>query len=251
MIAFFHATLYQPLYNGLIFLIDIIPGADVGLAVLALTIIVKLILLPLSEKAVATQLIMKKHEPELSEIKLKYKDKKEDQARAILDFYKSHKINPFASILVILVQIPIIISLYYVFFRGGLPIVNTELLYSFVPVPQEVDMFFLGYFDMAGKTAFLALLVGVTQFFQMRLAMPVWPTPVKKAGPPSLKDEMMKSLQFQMRYVLPIFVAVVAYNISGAVALYWTTSNLFAIGQELYLRRKFATQRAELTPQTK
>src|SRR3989338_6490007 len=246
MIVFFHDTLYQPLYNGLIFLIDVIPGADVGIAVLVLTLIVKLAMLPLSEKAVATQLTMKQYEPELNNIKTKFKDNKEAQAQAVLEFYRKNKINPLASLLVILIQIPIILSLYYVFYKGGLPEVNTDLLYSFVSKPEEVNMHFLGLIDIGQKSAFLAVLVGVTQFIQMRLAIPALPPREKKDGAPSLKDEMARSLNMQMRYIMPLFVAFIAFTISGAVGLYWTTSNLFAIAQELYLRKKFAFQRAEI-----
>jgi YidC/Oxa1 family membrane protein insertase len=249
MIGFFHDTLYQPLYNGLIFLIGVVPGADVGLAVLILTIVVKLILLPLSEKALSTQLAMKRFEPELNNIKNKLKDKKEEQAQAILDFYRSHKINPFSSFLVLLIQMPIIISLYYVFYKGGLPVVNQDLLYSFIKLPSVVDMNFLGLMDIGGKSLLFAILVGVTQFFQMRLSIPALPPREKKDGQPTLKSELARSMNIQMRYVMPIFVAFIAYNISGAVGLYWTTSNIFAIAQEVYLRKKFAPLRADIEKQ--
>lgn len=238
MIAFFHATLYQPLYNGLVFLIGISPGADVGLAVLVLTILVKLILFPLSEKAVATQLLMKLYDPELNEIKLKHKNDKEGQAKAVLNFYKEKKINPFSSFLVLLIQIPIIISLYYVFYKGGLPVINHDLLYSFIKTPSEVNMFFLGLIDIGSKSFLFAVFVGVSQFFQMKLSAPILPPRDKNKS--SMKDELARSMNLQMRYFMPVFVALIAYNISGAVGLYWTTSNIFAIAQELYLRKKYA-----------
>jgi YidC/Oxa1 family membrane protein insertase len=244
MIAFFHATLYQPLYNGLVFLISVMPWHDVGLAVLALTVLVKLILLPLSEKAVATQLAMKKFEPELNNIKIKYKNDREAQASAVLNFYKEHKINPVASFLVVLIQMPIIISLYYVFYKGGLPEINPDLVYSFTKLPEAVNMHFLSLLDIGQKSILLALIVGVTQFLQMRLAMPPLPPRDHKEGPPSLKDEMARSLNVQMRYVMPALFTFVAMQVAGAVSLYWTTSNLFAIAQELYLRKKFAVERA-------
>jgi len=249
MIAFFHATLYEPLYNGLVFLIHVLPGADMGFAVLILTIIVKLILFPLSEKAVRTQLAMKLYEPELNNIKVKFKDDKEGQARAVLNFYRENKINPLSSFLVLLIQLPIIISLYYVFYKGGFPAVNQDLLYSFVTAPTEIDMNFLGFIDMGGKSLLLAVLVGVTQFYQMKLSVP--PMPPRVEGKPSMKDELARSMNVQMRYVMPVFVAVIAYTISGAVGIYWTTSNLFAIGQELYLRKKFAVERETIDGQNR
>ncbi len=239
MIGFFHDTLYQPLYNGLVFLIDVVPGSDVGLAVLILTVLVKLVILPLSEKAVATQLAMKRYEKDLNDIKIKHSKDKEAQARAILNFYKEHGINPLASFLVILIQMPIIISLYYVFYKAGLPDINNELLYSFIKEPSVVSMHFLGFLDISGKSALFAVLVGVTQFFQMKLSMPNMPERTKTDGAPSLKDELARSMHIQMRYVMPVLVAVISYTISAAVSIYWTTSNIFAIAQELYLRNKF------------
>lgn len=243
MIGFFHDTLYQPLYNGLIFLIDVIPGADVGLAVLTLTVFVKLVLLPLSEKATATQLAVKMYEKDIEDLKVKFKDNKEAQAQAILAFYKEHSINPFSGILVLFIQLPIVISLYYVFYKGGLPEVNTGLLYSFVKAPEYVDMHLLGLFDMSAKSVVLAVLVGVTQFYQMKLSFPPLPPRDKNKNEVSMKEELSRSMNLQMRYVMPVITAVIAYSISGAVALYWTTSNIFAIGQELYLRRKFSSVR--------
>lgn len=241
MIAFFHATLYEPLYNGLVFLIGILPGADMGLAVLILTIIVKLILFPLSEKSVRTQLAIKLYEPELNDIKTKYKNNKEGQAQATLNFYREHKINPLSSFLVIIIQLPIIISLYYVFYKGGFPEVNQDLLYSFIQAPTDINMHFLGLIDIGGKSLLLAILVGITQFIQMKLSIP--PLPPKTSDRPSIKDDLSRSMNVQMRYIMPVFVAFIAYSISGAVGIYWTTSNLFAIGQELYLRKKFAYER--------
>ncbi len=245
MIAFFHATLYQPLYNGLVFLIGVLPGADVGLAVLVLTILVKLILFPLSEKAVKAQLLMKLYEPDLNNLKLKYKDDKEGHARAVLNFYREKKINPFSSFLVLLIQMPIIISLYYVFYKGGLPALNNDLLYSFIKAPGEVNMLFLGLIDIGSKSLLFAVLVSVSQFFQMKLSIP--PLPPRDKNKPSMKDELARSMNTQMRYFMPLFVGFIAYNISGAVGLYWTTSNIFAIGQELYIRRKYAKTKSTIS----
>lgn len=232
-VELFHTLFYNPLYNALVALIDTVPFADVGVAVIALTVTVKLILFPLSMKAVRTQLMMKRIEPEAARIREQYKNR-EEQARKTMELYKREEVNPFSSFLVILIQLPIIFALYFVFFRGGLPAIDASLLYSFIPVPTEVNMHFLGLVDVASRSLFLALCAGVTQFFQAKLAVPP-PTPTN--GTPTLRDDLAKSFHLQVRYVLPVVVSVIAYTISAAVALYWTTSNLFAIGQELYVRR--------------
>ena len=234
MIFFYQAVIYQPLYNGLIFLMDIIPWADAGVAVVLFTIIVKLILFPLSKKAVVTQQKMRQFDPELKKIKEKYKDKQE-QAKQMFAFYKEKKLNPFSSFFLILIQIPIVYALYSIFMSSGLPQIKEEILYSFVNVPPAVDMVFLGLVDISLKSWILVILVGVTAFLQMKIAMPK--IDLKEKGK-TFKDDLARSMSVQMKYVFPVIAAVISYTISGAIALYWLTSNLFAIGQEIYIKRK-------------
>ena len=231
--GFFNTVLYEPLYNGLVFLIDIVPFADVGIAVVILTLAVKLVLFPLSIKMVKTQIAVRTLEPEIAKIKEKHKGNSQEQARQMMALYKERGVNPFSGILLLFVQIPIIFALYFVFFRG-LPIINVDILYSFIPVPTEVNMHFLGLIDMSMKSVILAAMAGATQYFQMKFALPKMEA---RKDNPSFKEDLSRSFQMQMRYILPIVVLVIAYVISSAVALYWTTSNLFQIGQEVYVRR--------------
>ncbi len=238
MLAFFKLVFYQPLYNGLVFLMDVIPGADAGIAVIVLTVLVKLILFPLSKRSIETQFAMRKFQPELDALKKQHANDREGFARATMAFYKEKRINPFSSFFLLLIQLPVIISLYYVFFRGGLPEINETLRYAFIPSP-EVNMEFLGLIDIADKSIFLAVLAGITQFFQVKLALPP-PAPGTRDG--SFQGELAHGMHMQMKYVMPVFAAIAAYTISGAVALYWVTSNLFAIGQELVVRRKLKNQ---------
>lgn len=234
--SLFNKTLYEPLYNGLIALIDIIPGGDVGIAVIILTVIVKLILFPLSKKSVYTQIKMRDLQKPMEEIKEKYKDNREKMGFAMLELYKENKVNPFSSILLIFIQIPVIFALYWVFLRAGLPNINTDILYSFIPEPSIINIDFLSFITITEtKSWILALLAGLTQHFQARFSMPK-PTPVKPGASPSLKEDMMRGMNIQIKWVLPIIVFFISYGLIAVVALYWTVSNLFAIGQELYIR---------------
>ena len=231
---FFTNAVYNPLYNGLVFLINTVPYADVGIAVILLTIFVKFILFPLSIKAVRTQLSMRKLEPELKKIKEKHKKDQQELARQTMALYKENGVNPFSSILLIFIQIPIIFGLYWVFFKGGLPVINTDILYSFVKEPSLVNMNFLGLVEVSERSAILAIFAGITQYFQIKLSLP----PMKeRPDKPSIKDDLARSFNIQMRYVMPFIVFFVSYAISAAIALYWTTSNLFSIGQEIFVRR--------------
>ena len=234
-----HTFFFDPVYNGLVFFIDVVRGGDVGIAIIATVIVVKTILLPLSIKAAKTQRVMREIEPKLKEIKETLKDKREEQAQAMMKIYREAGINTFASIFLIFLQIPIIIALYFSVSSGGgipLPAINVDLLYSFIPVPEFVNMNFLGIVDITGKSLLLALLAGVTQYYQVKLAMPALP-PRDPNAAPNFKDDFARNMQLQMRYVMPVIIFFVAYAISAAIALYFFVSNLVAIGQEMYLKR--------------
>lgn len=236
----YHAIVYQPLYNGLVFLMDVIPWADAGVAIVLFTIIVKLILFPLSKKSVSTQIQMKKFEPELKALKEKYKDNNQEQAKQTMAFYKEKGINPFAGVILVFIQLPIIIALYRVFLKSGLPTINQTLLYPFVHIPSHVNIVFLGLVDISHKSLWLALLAGITTFLQVRYSMPApKKTDVKPGGKPSFQDDLARTMSMQMRYFFPIVAFFISYSISGVIALYWITSNIFTIGQELVIRRKY------------
>lgn len=233
-----HTFFFDPVYNGLVFFIDVLPGGDVGLAIVCATILVKVILLPLSIKAVKTQTVMRELEPKLKALREEITDKQE-QAQAMLKLYREAGINPFASILLVFIQIPIVIALYLSVSNGGgnaLPDINAALLYNFVPVPEVVSMYFLNFVDITDRSVVLALLAGITQYIHTHLSLPQLP-PRDPNEAPSLKDDFNRNMQLQMRYVLPIIITVVAYTISAAIALYFFISNLASIAQELYVRK--------------
>lgn len=227
-----NTVLYEPFLNALAFLVSVTPGGDVGIAVILLTILVKIALLPLSAASIKSQAKMNLLAPELNKIK-KSGASKEDQAKQTFELYKKHKTNPFSGCLIILIQIPIIFALYYVFYKG----INFDsgLLYSFIPVPTNLNMNFLGLIDIGGKSLVLAIIAGVSQYFQAHFM----PQPVASgAEPGSFQESFAKSMQMQMKYIFPFLMAFIAYTVSGAVALYLITSNIFAIGQQVYLRKK-------------
>lgn len=231
----FTTFIYEPLYNGLIFLISVVPFGDVGLAIILLTLIVKFVLFPFAHKGTTTQARMKAIEPEVSEVKKRYEKDKQEQAKKVMELYQKHGLNPFSGCLLFIVQIPVIIALYWVFWKGLSGGINTEPLYAFMSVPEKTNFNFLGFIDITGKSYLLATLAGVSQFFQLHLSLP----PADKSQKvSSFKDEFARNFTFQMRYVFPIFVFFISFSISSAVALYWVTSNLFSIVHELFVKRK-------------
>ncbi len=233
MTAFFHTVLYVPIYNLLILLVDKLPGGDIGLAVVLVTIIVRLIIMPLSFSAQKTARAMKGIEPELKVIRDSLKDNKEEQAKAMMALYKKYGINPFASILTILIQLPIVVTLFWVFHNKTLLTVDPSLLYSFVSVPMTISPLFLGLITITGTSIVLAVLTALTQYLLALYAIPAAP---KQSDDKSMQADISRAMTLQMRYVFPIIMGFIAYA-SGAIAVYFITSNLFGIVQEYFVRR--------------
>lgn len=232
----FNTLFFEPLYNALVALIHIVPHGDVGIAVILLTILVKLALFPLSKSAVKSQMAIRALQKPMDEIKEKYKDDREKLGLETLELYKKNNINPFASLLLLFIQLPVILALYWVILDGGLPVINTELLYGFIKVPATITMEFIGMFHISEPhSVLLALLAAISQHFQARFSFPKQ-EPKPKDAKPSFQDDMMRSMSVQVVWVLPIFVFFISYNFAAVVSLYWFVSNLFAIGQELYIR---------------
>lgn len=233
-----HTFFFDPIYNGLVLFIDTIPGGDVGLAIIAITVVVKFILLPLSVRAAKTQKAIREIEPQLKELKEKHKDDREALARATMAIYSEAGIKPFSSIFLVMLQIPIVFALYLAVLKGGgvaLPAINTALLYSFIPTPETVNMIFLGLVDIAAKSWPLAILAGLTQYVYAHMSLPKLEP--RKEGEVDFKADFARSMNMNMRYVLPAVIAFVAYTLSASVALYFTISNLAAIAQEFVLRK--------------
>jgi YidC/Oxa1 family membrane protein insertase len=240
-----HTFFFDPIYNSLVLFIDIVRNGDVGIAIICTVILVKTIILPVSLKAARTQLAMQELQPKLDRIKEDFKDKRELQAMKTMEVFKEAKVNPFSSILLLFIQIPIVIALYFAVYTGGgvkLPEINTALLYSFIPVPDFANMIFLGFMDITAKSLPLAFIAGLTQYIHTKLSLP----PQKEkdhTAEPNFKDDFARTMQLQMRYVMPVLIFFVAYTISAAIALYFTISNLMAIAQEYVVRHKGLKQK--------
>lgn len=231
--SLFHTYLIEPIYNLLIYLVGVIPGGDVGIAVIAVTLAIKILILPLSLSAVRTQRAMRVIEPELKEIREKHKDNKEKQARETFALYRKYNIKPFASFATLLIQLPILLALYLVFHGEKLPVVDVEVLYSFIHIPAVISTDFLGMFSVSGKSILLALIAGITQFLQAYFAIP---TPEKKEKATMMED-FGRAMALQARFVIPLIIALVAYQTSVAIALYFITSNIVMLVQELIVRK--------------
>ena len=231
---FFYIILYQPLFNSLVALYNYIPGHDFGIAIIVLTVVIRFILFPTSVKAVKSQRSLQKLQPQIQEVQKKYKDDKEKQAKEILDLYKREKINPFSGLLLALMQLPILIALYRVFW-GGLNPKGLTALYGFILNPGHINPLFLHMVDLSKPNMVIAILAGLVQYFQTKMLLP-------ETGPSasgqSKEADFSQVMQKQMVYFFPVFTVIILINLQSALGLYWVVSGLFSIVQQYFIFKK-------------
>ncbi len=239
-ITIFNTFLYQPLFNALIFLYQFLPGQDFGVAVVVLTVLIRVILSPLNVQAIRSQKKLADFQPKIEEIKNKYKDDKEKQTKEMMGLYKKEKVNPFSGCLPLLIQLPILIALFQIFqgFYGASPeqIVYrvSQVLYGFIPHPGVINFMFLGVVDLARRSIVLAIITGIVQYFQTKALTPkIKKTKTKKNSP-----DFSRIMQKQTLYLFPALTVFILLGLPSAVALYWITTSLFSIGQQYLLFKK-------------
>lgn len=226
---FFNIILYKPLFNFLVFIYNIIPGNDFGIAIIVLTIIIKTILVPFSVKAVRSQKKLQEVQPKIKEIQEKYKDNKEKQGLELLQIYKKEKINPFGSIILLFIQLPILIALYYVF-RNGLNSSELTNLYGFLQNPGELKTIFLGIINLAQPNIPLAILAALCQFFQSKMLLPKMENNDNSKG-----AQITKMMQMQTMYFMPVMTFLILFKLPSALGLYWIVSGLFSVVQQYFI----------------
>lgn len=236
----FYTVLFDPLFNALIGIYHVLPWQDLGLAIIILTILIKLLLAYPNFKALKSQKALSDMQPRMNALKEKYKDDKEELGRKLMEFYKENKVNPFSSCLPLLIQLPIIWALYRVFF-GGLTvdesgILVTEELAHLYPQLAEIysstalNLTSFGFIPLADNGAwYLALAAAAAQFFSSKLLSKKKPA----INTPGAQDEgMAASINKQMMYFMPILTLVFGYQFPAGVTLYWLVSTLFTLGQQ-------------------
>ena len=244
-LTMFSTLFYNPIYNLFVLILDYLTS-DVGLAIILVTIVIKFILYPLAKQSIKTQIGMKKIKPQLDALQKKYgkkpsPEKRQEMAVEMMALYRAHNVRPFSSFFVLLIQLPVLIALYWIFYQGGLPTINADILYSFVKVPEEVTMTFLDIIDLTDqRNLILGVLAGVVQAVHSYIVIDV----PKKTGQESGAEEFTRTLTLQMKYGLPVLMAGTAYYFGAAIALYLITSTLFMLFQEWLVRKEKAELKA-------
>lgn len=234
--SFFNTLLYQPIFNVFVFLYNIIPGHDVGLVILAITILVRLALYPLTGSSIKAQRALQELQPKMAEIKKQFADDKQKQTQAIMELYKTNKVNPITSCLPMLIQLPILIALYMVL-RDGLASANlTKTLYSFIGNPNSINPISLSVFNMANPNYALAVFAGLAQYWQAKTMSRK--NPPKEAGEGAKDEAMMSMMNKQMLYFMPVMTVVIGLNLPAGLTLYWFLSTLLMALQQMWQFKK-------------
>lgn len=220
--------LYQPLFNLLIWLYQVVPGKDFGVAIILLTILVRLLLYPLTVRVINSQKRLAGAQIKIQEIRRKFKQDKERQLKEIVAFYQGEKINPFSGLLPFIIQAVVLVAIFQVFNRGFGP-EQMVYLYNFISAPEEINLISFGVINLRERSLVIALLTSVAQFFQSKMLIPK----IKKNKE---KDDQIAQIsaitQKQMLYFIPIFTIFFLSRLPSAVGLSWLVAALFSIGQQ-------------------
>jgi len=227
----FETFFYQPIFNLLVFIYNIVPFNDLGLAIIILTIVIKLALLPLSRKSLKSQKSLQDIQPKINELKEKYKNNKEEQGREMLKLYKENKVNPFSSCLPLLIQLPFLIAVFRVF-RIGLNKESLHLVYPFITRPENINTMAFGFLDLSSPNVYLAVLAGGAQFFQTKMMMAKRPE-VKSKG--AQDEDVMAIMNKQMVFMMPILTIVIGITLPGGLTFYWFLTTLFTLVQQHFV----------------
>ncbi len=271
----FDLIIVQPIFNLLLGLYSIIPGGDFGVSLIIFTILVRFALFPLVKKQLHQTQAMKKMQPELKRIKAKAKGNKQMESMMMLELYKKHGVNPFRSIGILLIQLPIFIALYSViriFTQNRAEIAhytysfmqNIGPIHQLIQHPNQFNEKLFGIIDLT-KTAFsnhgvdlfvvvLALLAATTQYIMSKQTMPQAESKKRLRdvmaeaadGKQADQSEMNAIVSGKMIKVLPFFMFFIMISVPGALALYYAVSNLVAVGQQSYLLKKDEEEMEEI-----
>ncbi len=237
----FNVILYKPLFNILVLFYQYLPCHDFGIAIIFLTILIRLALYPLMFRSIKNQKVLNELQPKIREIQKKHKENPQQLTKEIITLYKREKINPFSGFLPLLIQLPIFIALYRVFWKGFQPEALSNL-YSFIAAPESIHPYFLGFINLANPSIFLAILAGFFQFIQTKMMTPNLKTKQKEGDK---MDQFSNTMQKQMLYFFPIFTIFILLKLPSAVGLYWIITSLFSIFQQYIVYNKKSLQESK------
>lgn len=230
----FDIVLYQPLFNILIVFYQYLPGRDFGVAVIALTVLIRFLLYPLVAESIRVQKITAQIQPKVKEIQEKFKNDKEKQAMLMMELWRENKVNPLSSFLFLIIQLPILWALYQVFWNGFKDGALSKL-YEFVPNPGTIDPMFFGFANLSQSYPAFAVAAGILQFVQVKMMMPKIIDDKKQK---TQTEQFAAMMQTQSLYVFPLITVLIFWGLPSALGLYWIVTSVFSIVQQYFILKK-------------
>ncbi len=245
MANIFQTIFYQPILNLLVYLYNIVPGSDIGIAIVILTLLIRLILYPLNRKSIQSQKALQDLQPKIEELKKRHADDKQALGKEMMEMYKREKVNPFSSCLPLLIQFPFLIAVFYVF-RDGLSGGSLDLVYSFISKPEMINPISLGFFDLSKPSPILAVLAGAAQFWQAKMMITKRPPKIVQGKSGAKDEDMMAIMNKQMVYFMPAITVFIGLTFPGGLTLYWLLTTVFTALQQLIMFKKKKTDATEV-----
>ncbi len=233
MTELYHVLIYQPLFNLLVFFYNNVSFQDIGIAVLLMTIFIKIILYPLSVKSIRAQKSLQELQPKMDALKAKYKNNQEAMGRELMALYKKEKINPASSCLPLLIQLPFLIAVYSVF-RNGLKPESLSALYSFVHNPGQINAIAFGFLDFSQRNIFLATLSALAQYWASSMLI----TRRQPSVSGSSDEKLTSALNKQTLYLMPAVTFFIGLSLPSGLTFYWFFSTILTALQQLYIFKK-------------
>lgn len=222
MSQFFNTYLYGPILSLLVFIYQNFAFRDLGLAIILLTVLVRIALFPLFYKSVKSQVLIARLQPDVKRIQETYKKDKEKQARELIKLYRDHHLNPFSGFLVLVVQLPIIFALYRVFLNG-----LSDTAFD--------NHLFFGLIDLSTANFFIIVGAAALQYVQGRVSLQISPDGGGKGGGVSLGRTMV--------VIGPALTFIILSQLPSAIGVYWATTTIFTIAQQWYVNKKVKIQK--------
>lgn len=225
-----NAILYQPLLTALIWLYNIL-FHNFGLAVIALTVVIRAVLVPITIPALKSAKKMMELKPHLDALKEKHGNDKQRLQQEQLRLYKEHGFNPLAGCLPYLVQFLVLIALYQVFIN----FLNNGQVNGLT-----INKVFLGIdLSKPDRTFILPLLAGATQLILSLMMMPSVSRQSldngQKTKDQSSKEDMQESMQKQMLFLMPAMTVFFGFSLPSGLALYWVVTTVFSVVQQYFV----------------
>ncbi|HTK11840.1 MAG TPA: YidC/Oxa1 family membrane protein insertase [Ktedonobacteraceae bacterium] len=253
----FNLVFTYPIFNGLVVLYHLF--GDFALSIVVLTVIIKLILFPLTLQQLRSTKAMQALQPQIAEIRKKYGKDQQGVAQATQQLYKEYGVNPVAGCLPLLIQLPVLYGLFYaldgIVRQNNLQVINSHI-YSFIPKFAHMPDLTFSWFswlsflhpilpgvpwsfplNLPDPTHILPILAGLATFISLRMSQPkpVQLTQTKSSSASGNVADVSAQTMKTMQYIMPLFTVFIGWNFPSGLALYWTVSSIFQAIQQYFV----------------